>query len=70
MTENNNKKRWGRRLGLGIVAILHADVFYGIAVWRGLDIAWFKDPALFVFGIVLFVGGFLTATDIVNKWKQ
>ena len=69
MAENNNK-RWGRRLGIGIISIVHVDIFYAIAVWRGLDIEWFQKPAAVILGICLFIGGFLTATDLMNRWKK
>lgn len=67
MPENNDKKRFGRRLGLGIAAIIHADMFYFIAVYKGLDLSWFDKPSMVILGICLFVGGFLTATDL---WKK
>lgn len=67
MPENNQKKRWGRRLGLGIAALVHFNVFYAVAVLKGLDLSWVEKPAMFVFGICVFVGGYLTATDIWMK---
>ena len=67
MPEENNGKKFSRRLGLGIAAMVHVDIFYAIAVWKGLDLSWFEKPAMLVLGICLFVGGFLTATDL---WKK
>ena len=70
MAENNEKKRWGRRLGVGIAALVHVDVFYMIAVAKGLTIEWFQKPAVIILGICLFIVGFLTATDLMNRWKK
>jgi len=67
MTENNNGKKFSRRLGLGIAALVHLDVFYAVAIIKGLDLSWVDKPAMFALGICLFVGGFLTATDL---WKK
>ena len=67
MEENNGKKRWGRRLGLGIAALIHFDAFYAVAVLKGLDLSWVEKPAIFIFGLVAFIGGYLTATDILKK---
>lgn len=68
--EVSEKKRWGRRLGVGLISIAHVDVFYGIAVAKGLSIEWFQTPAVIILGICLFIGGFLTATDLMNRWKK
>ena len=67
--QNNGKRRWGRRLGLGIAALVHIDFFYFMAITRNVDIDWFQIPATIVLGICLFVGGYLTATDLWGKVK-
>lgn len=67
MTENNEKKRWGRRLSTTIAwAVLLNAAFYA-CVFKGIDVGWFQTYAGYMtLGLGFLVGG-LTITDVVLK---
>jgi len=69
MPENNDKKRWGRRLFVGLLAFAHIDVFYFHGATKGILEHSYKW-ALLAVGIALFIGGYLTATDIMDRYKK
>lgn len=69
MSENNNKIRWGRRLAVGLLALAHIDFFFFYGITKDV-LEWSYKYALLVFGVALFVGGYLTATDMVNRLKK
>lgn len=70
MEKPTEKKRWGRRLGLGIIAYLSITAALYFLVTRGADIEWFKIYSGYVTLLALFTGGYLTATDIADRWKK
>jgi len=71
MTENNDKKKWGRRLGVFIgVATLVSVAFY-VCVFRGPDyLEYFKQYSMIIFGIGAVVTTGLTATDVWGKFGK
>jgi len=69
MAVNNGKKKWGRRLGVGIIAIVHADFFYIYGTISD-SLEWSYKWSLLIMGIAGFIGGFLTFTDLMNKYRE
>ena len=67
MAENNEKKRWGRRLGATIGWAVLLNVAFYFAATKGLDVEWFKTfSGYMTLGLGFLVGG-LTLTDAVLK---
>ncbi len=68
MPENNNdKKRFGRRAGGGIVAASLITIAFYVCILADVDLAWLKLYTTFVVGIYGFVVGGLTLTDLLKK---
>lgn len=70
MVNEKNKKWRSRRLIIGLVwaTALNFAFFWSIA--KGVDIEWFKAYIGYWTMGVMFFGGYLTATDMINKWKS
>jgi len=68
--KNNEKKRWGRRLGSVIGATLLITVAYYIVMFKGLELAWWSEYAKYTAYFLGFLVGALSATDIINKMKS
>jgi len=67
MPENNDKKRWGRRVGSTVVWFLGTQTAFYVALFKGVDPSWFQYNAGFLtIGLGFLVGG-LTITDAVLK---
>jgi len=66
-TNGNERKRWGRRLGVTIAwGILLVTTYY-IVLFTGNDLVWFTEFAKFMtLGHGFLVGG-LTVTDVALK---
>lgn len=65
--ENNEKKRFGRRAGGGIIAASLVTIAFYICLFKGADLTWLKLYATWVVGIYGFVVGGLTLTDLLKK---
>ena len=66
MTENNKKER-NRRLKLGVAALALVVAAYAAAkISADVSGDWWRF-SLLVVGIVGFIGGYLTLTDILGK---
>ena len=65
MPENNNKKRWGRRLGTTVGWVILTTIAYYICMFKGMDLDWWLGYAKYTtIGLGFLVGG-LTITDSV-----
>lgn len=65
MTENNKEKN--RRVKLGILALTLVILAYGLAkITSDMSGDWFKFSLLCV-GLVGFIGGYITLTDIFGR---
>lgn len=69
MTENNEKKRFGRRAGFGITALVLSTASYYVCLFGGKSLDWFNTYSAFVVGIIGFIVSGLTITDILLKKK-
>lgn len=68
MVENNNeKKRFGRRAGGGIVAAGLISIGFYVCIFSSVDLEWFKFYTTFITGVYGFVVGGLTLTDLLKK---
>lgn len=68
MPENNNeKKRFGRRAGGGIVAVSLITLAFYVCIFSSVDMAWFKIYTTFITGVYGFVVGGLTLTDLLKR---
>ncbi len=68
MPENNNeKKRFGRRAGGGIIAASLITVAFYVCLFVDADLAWLKLYTTFIVGVYGFVVGGLTLTDLLKK---
>lgn len=65
--ENNEKKRFGRRASFGIAALVLITIEHYVAIFKSLGIEWPTNYAMYVAGIVAFIIGGLSATDIWGK---
>ena len=67
MAKDTNKIERNRRLKLGIAAIALVTLAYAIAkITNDMSGDWWKF-SLLVVGIVGFIGGYITLTDILGK---
>ena len=62
-----NGKRWGRRLGSTVGAMVLMTVAYYISMFKGLDISWWTEYAKYVTYLLGFLVGGLTITDAIFK---
>ena len=67
MTENNDKKRFGRRAGATAIWAVCIMETWHVAVFRGMTLDWFTTIAGFLTLGLGVVTGALTITDIVMK---
>jgi hypothetical protein len=68
MPENNNeKKRFGRRAGGGIIAAGLITIAFYVCLFADADLAWLKLYTTFIVGVYGFVVGGLTLTDLLKK---
>jgi len=67
MENNNEKKRFGRRAGGGIVAVSLITIAFYVCIFNTVDMDWFKLYTSFVTGILGFVVTGLTLTDLLKK---
>jgi hypothetical protein len=70
MSEENEKAIRSRRWKLGILGVIHVDFAFIYTTQMGLDITWFNSFCATIFGIVFFIGGYLTATHIWGGMKK
>lgn len=63
----NNDKKYSRRVRFGIAAIVLVTIEHYIAIFKGLSIEWPTNYAMYIVGIVAFIIGGLSATDIWAK---
>lgn len=65
------KTKWkSRRLVIGAIWAGGLNFAFYWCVAKGLDVEWFKSYiGYFTLG-VMFFGGYLTATDMIDKWKK
>jgi len=64
---NNNKRHWGRRLGLGVAWFIAVTVAFYFCIIRGVEIDWFTRYAGYLTLGIGFIDGCLTVTDSVLK---
>jgi multisubunit Na+/H+ antiporter MnhB subunit len=64
MTEKK-RERLGRRFFTGVVIIALVTVAFYFSVYREADFQYFKYYSLLVTIVGLFVGGYLTVTDVI-----
>lgn len=63
--ENNNKKRWGRRVKATSIWAVLVTVAYYISVFKGVDMSgWLQYTQYMTYGLGFLVGT-LTITDTV-----
>lgn len=64
---NNEKKRFGRRAGGGVIAVSLVTIAFYICLFKDVDLSWLKLYTTWVVGIYGFVVGGLTLTDLLKK---
>ncbi len=64
---NNEKKRFGRRAGGGVVAVTLISLAFYVCIFKTVDLEWFKIYTSFIVGILGFVITGLTLTDLLKK---
>ncbi len=73
MTENNEKKRFGRRAGFGLLAIALITIFAYFCMFKFVDpeigLKWVMVYSAIVGGIACLIGGILTVTDFKSLAK-
>jgi len=69
-TNNNEKKRFGRRAACGFIIVALTTVAFYVCVFRGFDISWFAEYTRTMLFILGFVMGGLTITDTVKEWRK
>lgn len=73
MDENNEKKRFGRRAGFGVAAVVLITVFAYFCMFKFSDpeagLKWVIVYSAIVGGICCLIGGLLTLTDIKTFTK-
>lgn len=67
MPNNNEKKRFGRRAGGGIIAVTLITIAFYICLFKDVDLAWLKLYTTWIVGVYGFVVGGLTLTDLLKK---
>ncbi len=65
-----NKKWHSRRLIVGGTAWVSITFAFVYCINKGVDIGWFNAYTWATTVLALFIGGYLTATDMINKWKK
>lgn len=65
--DNNEKKRFGRRAGGGIVAAGLITIAFYVCIFSTTSLEWFKFYTTFITGVYGFVVGGLTLTDLLKK---
>jgi len=65
------KTKWrSRRLVIGAIWAVGLNFAFYWCASRGLDVEWFKAYiGYFTLG-AMFFGGYLTATDMIDRWKR
>jgi len=66
---NNEKKRFGRRAGDGVVAMGLITIAFYVCIFNNVNLDWFQLYTSFVVGILGFVITGLTLTDLLLKKK-
>lgn len=66
---NNEKKRFGRRAGGGIVAASLVTLGFYVCIFKTVDMEWFKLYTTWIVGIYGVVAGGLTLTDLLGVKK-
>lgn len=64
---NNEKKRFGRRAGGGIIVASLISLAFYVCIFKTVDLEWFKVYTTFMVGVYGFVVGGLTLTDLLKK---
>lgn len=64
---NNEKKKFGRRAGGGIIAASLVTIAFYVCLFKSVDLAWLKLYTTWIVGIYGFVVGGLTLTDLLKK---
>jgi len=65
--DENNKKEKNRRLKLGVVSLVLVVLAYGLAkITNDMSGDWWRF-SLLVVGLVGFIGGYITITDVLGK---
>ena len=65
--ENNEKKRFGRRAGGGIIAASLITIAFYICLFKSADLAWLTFYTKWIVGVYGFVITGLTLTDLLKK---
>lgn len=66
---NNEKKRFGRRAGGGIIVASLITMAFYFCILKDVELDWFKVYTTVMIGVYGFVVGGLTLTDLLNKKK-
>jgi hypothetical protein len=69
MSEKKKQERLGRRFFIGIGIIILVTVAFYFCVCREADFQYFKYYSLLTTIVGLFIGGYLTVTDVIAIWK-
>ena len=62
-----NNKRWGRRLGSTIGAVLLITVAFYITLFKGVSFEWWDAYAKYTLAALGFLVGALSLTDVIKK---
>lgn len=62
-----NGKRWGRRLGATIGAVLLITAAFYITLFRGAEFEWWNAYAKYTLAALGFLVGALSLTDFIKK---
>jgi len=64
-----NGKRWGRRLGATIGAVLLVTIAFYITLFNGAGFEWWDAYAKYILAALGFLVGGLTITDVIKNDK-
>ena len=67
---NGEKRTFNRRARTGWAALVLITVDNYICMFKGIDIAWFKEYAYIVLGVTIGVILGISATDAITTWKS
>jgi len=63
----SEKKRFGRRAGFSLGAVVLLTIAFYITLFKEADLDWFVKYSTYIVGLLVFIISGLTATDIWGK---